>query len=115
MEDYIPYRGFRWVRNAVNFEIFANKEKKIGHILEVDVEIPTHLHEYFEDLPPLLTHEDFGSGPKLVGTLFPKKKYVIHIEMLRFIINLGVIVTKNPQSAQILSETYFKKIYATEY
>ena len=68
--------------------------KKIGHILEVDIKIPTHLHDYFADHPPLLTHEDFGSGPKLVGTLFPKKKYVIHMEMLKFVTQLGVVVTK---------------------
>lgn len=94
MEDYFPYRGFRWVRNPSQFDIFANTERKIGYILEVDASIPESLHDFFADLPPLLTHEDMGTGLKLVGTLHPKERYVVHVEMLKFVVRLGVVVTK---------------------
>lgn len=94
MEKSFPYRGFRWVRDSANFDIFANKDKNVGYILEVDVQIPPALHQYFSDLPPLLTHEDLGSGVKLVGTLYPKENYVIHIDMLKFVVRLGVVVTR---------------------
>lgn len=94
MMQHFAYRGFRWVRQVDKFDIFANQDKKIGYILEVDVEIPIHAHDRLKDLPPLLTHEDFGNGLKLVGTLYPKKRYVVHIDMLKFAVELGVIVTK---------------------
>ena len=83
MENFLPYHGFRWVRHTENFNTFANTEKNIGDILEVDIIIPTHLHDYFNDLPPLFTHEDLGTGLKLMGTLYPKERYVIHEEILK--------------------------------
>lgn len=94
MKKSFPYRGFRWVKDPANFDIWANKDRHIGYILEVDVHIPPTLHQYFSDLPPLLTHENPGSGDKLLGTLRPKKKYVIHIDMLKFVEDQGVVVTK---------------------
>ena len=94
MEKSFPYRGFRWVKDPQSFDIFENKDRRVGYILEVDLHIPPTLHNYFSDLPPLLTHEDVGSGVKLVGTLYPKEKYVIHIQMLKFVVSLGVVVTK---------------------
>lgn len=109
MEDYIPYRGFRWVRNAANFNIFANMEKKIGYILEVDVDIPKDLHDYFADLPPLLTHEDMGTGLKLVGTLYPKERYIVHVEMLKFVVKLGVVVTKIHRVLRFYQRPFLRK------
>lgn len=94
MEKSFPYRGFRWVREPEKFDIFENKNCRIGYILEVDVHIPPTLHNYFSDLPPLLTHEKLGNGVKLLGTLHSKEKYVIHIDMLKFVVSLGVVVTK---------------------
>lgn len=52
------------------------------------------MHDKFQDLPPLLSHEDFGGGEKLVGTVYPNEKYVIHVEKLKFAVQLGVVVTK---------------------
>ena len=85
MEQPLPYGGFRWLRNCENFDVFANQNPKIGYVLEVDLEIPTSLHEYFKDLPPLLSHEAVGGGKKLLGTLYNQEKYTIHAENLKFV------------------------------
>ena len=109
MEKFFPYRGFRWVRHPENFDIFANKEKKIGYILEVDITIPTHLHDYFSDLPPLLTHENLGTGLKLVGTLYSKETYVIHVDMLKLVVQLGVEVTKIHRVLRFYQRPFLRK------
>ena len=109
MEDRFPYRGFKWVRNPKNFDIHVNTEKKIGHILEVDVDIPIYLHDYFKDLPPLFTHEDFGKGVKLVGTLYPKERYIVHVEMLKFAVKLGVVVTRIHRVLQFYQKPILRK------
>ena len=57
MEDFFPYWGFHCARDANNFNNFANTETKIDYVLVVDVNIPKLLHNYFADLPPLLTYE----------------------------------------------------------
>ncbi|PKC52938.1 hypothetical protein RhiirA1_480347 [Rhizophagus irregularis] len=73
----------------------------IGYTLEVDLEVPVHLHDYFTDYPlapekqivpenwlspynaKLVQDKEVGggkyvTGEKLVQPLYPKKNYVIH-------------------------------------
>lgn len=109
MMHKLPYRGFKWVKNPNLFDIFANEDTNIGFILEVDIDIPIHLHDKLKDLPPLLTHEDFGNGPKLVGTLYNKKKYIIYIEMLKFVVQLGLVVTKIHRVLKFRQRAFLKK------
>lgn len=78
-------------------------------MLEVDIFIPENLHTFFQDLPPILTHGDFGNGPKLVGTLYLKEKYVIHIDMLKFVVGLGVQVTKIHRVLRFDQKPYLRK------
>ena len=74
MHFHYPYRGWRWVRDVENFDIFANKHKKIGYILEVDLNIPQNLHTFFQDLPPILTQEEFGNRLANLLALYTQKK-----------------------------------------
>lgn len=108
MQFAFPYRGCRWVRDIDHFDIFANKHKKIVYVLKADLTIPENLHTFFQDLPPLLSHEDFGSGVKLVRTLYPKEKYVIHKDMLKFVIGLGVQVTKIHRVLKFYQKPYLR-------
>lgn len=90
----MPYRGFRWVKDCENFDIFAEENPNIGYYIEADFEIPIHLHDKLSELPVLLTHEEINKQKKLVGTLTNKEKYVIHGENFKFITKLGIKATK---------------------
>ncbi|XP_044732703.1 uncharacterized protein LOC123295419 [Chrysoperla carnea] len=50
MCGYLPTGNFKWV-DTPNIEDVAD-DSPVGYILEVDLEIPQHLHDYFSDLPP---------------------------------------------------------------
>ena len=39
MSDYLPYGGFKWLKNVDGFDVNSMGEKShIGHILEVNIE-----------------------------------------------------------------------------
>ena len=44
MSGYLPYGGFKWLKNVVNFDVNSISEKSpIGYVLEVDLEYPAEL------------------------------------------------------------------------
>ena len=50
MNEYLPYKGFKWLKNIDKFDIISINEKcSIGYFLEVDVEYPDELHELHND------------------------------------------------------------------
>ncbi|PKK65417.1 hypothetical protein RhiirC2_715563 [Rhizophagus irregularis] len=92
-------------------------DAEIGYTLEVDLEAPVHLHDFFADYPlapekqivpeewlslyneRLVQDKEVGSGKyttgeKLVQTLYPKKNYVVHYHALQLYMKLGMKVTK---------------------
>lgn len=113
----LPLGNYKWLseKKVKCFDIHCAKKGK-GHILQVDVSYPQELHAYFRDLPPL-PHHKFpdrnqwsshqkrlaeitgqirisGKTKKLIADLEPKRDYVVHIELLRICIKLGVKVDK---------------------
>ena len=45
MSGYLPYDGFKWLRNVDNFDVNSISEKSpIGYILEADLNYPNELH-----------------------------------------------------------------------
>ncbi|PKY57580.1 hypothetical protein RhiirA4_478738, partial [Rhizophagus irregularis] len=92
-------------------------DAEIGYTLEVDLEVPVHLHDFFADYPlapekqivpeewlslynkRLVQDKEVGggkytTGEKLVQTLYPKKNYVVHYRALQLYMKLGMKVTK---------------------
>ncbi|CAG8694219.1 3918_t:CDS:2, partial [Racocetra fulgida] len=92
-------------------------DAEIGYMLELDLEAPVHLHDYFADYPlasekqiipenwlslynkRLVNDKEVGngkyaSGEKLVQTLYPKKNYVVHYRALQIYMKFGMKVTK---------------------
>ncbi|CAG8536714.1 2872_t:CDS:2 [Dentiscutata erythropus] len=92
-------------------------DAEIGYTLEVDLEVPVHLHNFFADYPlapekqivpedwlslyneRLVYDKEVGggkymSGEKLVQTLFTKKNYVVHYRALQTYIKFRMKVTK---------------------
>ena len=52
MSRYLPYGGFKWLKNVDNFDVnWISKNSPIGHILEVDLEYPEELQKLYNDYP----------------------------------------------------------------
>ena len=50
MSGYLPYGGFKWLKNADNFDVNSvSKKSPIGYILKVDVKYPDKLHVLHND------------------------------------------------------------------
>ena len=110
MSKPLPYRNFQWVRS----DCVIPKKKGIGHIYEVDLEYPKVLHDLHNDYPcapeKIKVTDDMlsdycreikdkfnissGNVHKLIPTLNDKKNYVIHEELLKLYLSLGLKLKK---------------------
>lgn len=92
----LPYGGFQWVHpSRINLKRL-DPNRSTGYFLEVDLKYPEDLHDKFSELPPAPT-QTIAPGskhPKLMATLHPKEKYVVHHSALIKYMELGVEVTK---------------------
>ena len=115
MSQPLPYRNFKWVNpDRINSYGLITKEHGIGHIYEVDLEYPQELHDLHNDYPcapeKIKVSDDMlsdycreiknkfnissGNVHKLITTLNDKKNYVIHEELLKLYLNLGLKLKK---------------------
>ena len=132
MSQPLPTGGFRWLTpteidhlNVQSLDDFARS----GYVLEVDLEIPDHLHDEFNDLPPapesLVIDETFLSPlqtkfpesakkpqRKLAPNLLPKKNYVTHYRNLKFYMDMGCVVTKIHRALSFNQEPWLAKYIA---
>ena len=110
MSQPLPYGNFRWV----SANVLIPKRKGIGHIYEVDLEYPEELHDLHNDYPcapekikvtdgmlsdycrEIKDKFNISSGNvhKLIPTLGDKKNYVIHEELLKLYLSLGLKLKK---------------------
>lgn len=86
----LPYGGFEFVdKSIMNDLLYEWKiDDKFGYILEVDIYVPSELHDKFNELPFLAEHYD----GKLIPTLLNKTNYRIHIYVLQQAIRHGLIL-----------------------
>ena len=115
MIEYLPYGGFKWLKNVDQFDVMSISEKgKIGYFLEVDLEYPDELHELHNDYPlapeKLAVSSDMlsnyckkiadkyeikdGDVKKLIPNLGNKTNYVVHYRNLQLYLALGMKLTK---------------------
>ena len=108
MVQSLPYKNFKWSDNL-------NLDKIQTGIYEVDIEIPTNLHEKFKDYPlapeiknipenNLSEYQTYlndklnikytGKDKKLILDLLPKKNYKIYYKNLEYYMKLGIKITK---------------------
>ena len=99
MSGYLPYGGFKWLKNVDGFDLNLISEKSpIGYILEIDLEYPEKLHLLHNDYPlaseklaiPYEMLSDFckkivdeygikvGDVKKVFPNLGKKTNYVLH-------------------------------------
>ncbi|CAG8764402.1 6761_t:CDS:1, partial [Racocetra persica] len=107
-------------------------DTEIGYILEVDLEAPVHLHDYFADYPLapekqiipenwlslyneiLVRDKNVGegkyvSGEKLVQTLFTKKNYIVHYRALQIYMKFRMKVTKIHSTLKFRQSLWMKE------
>ena len=115
MSSYLPYGGFKWSRNADNFDVNAiSKNSSIEYILNVDLKYPDELHVLQSDYPlapekraitydilsnycKRIADEDeikVGEVMKLIPNLGNKTNYVLHNRNLQWYLSLGMKLTK---------------------
>ena len=161
MVNYLPYRGFEWIKDVSKFttsyimsinydkqyeylncnenfkhyeteKVKLNSGDQIGYFLEVDLDIPRHLHDYFSQYPPCAEHQQIsnemlskyqmdlkskihnGSTPeshdsKLCLTLTNKREYGIHYRLLQFFLHLGVRLVKVHRVTRFIEKQYAKE------
>jgi hypothetical protein len=78
--------------------------------MEVDMEIPQHLHDYLDQLPlaPEVKCPPNSKTPKLLLTHSPKSHYLIHSRLLQIYLKLGVKVTAVHRAIHFKQSYVFK-------
>ena len=115
MSEYLPYRGFKWLKNVDKFDVnLIRKKSDTRYFLEVDLEYPNNLHELHNNYPltpeKLAVSSDMlskyckeiadrykikvGDVKKLIPNLGNKAKYVLHYKNLQLYLSLGMKLTK---------------------
>ena len=120
MSKKLPVNGFKWTdtsetsalarNNIVNKEFIKNynENDKKGYILEADVKYPKKLHDLHSDLPFLPERMEINKCKKLVCNLFNKKKYVVHINLLKQALNHGLKLKKIHRVIEFNQEAWLK-------
>ncbi|GFW54844.1 uncharacterized protein TNCV_2654831 [Trichonephila clavipes] len=98
MSKYLPLKDFVWSDNDLTEQDILNlsDESDVGYILEVDLEYPSDLHDKHSDFPlaPENKPPPNCKEPRLLTTLEPKTKYVLHYSNLKLYLKLGLVLKK---------------------
>ena len=113
MSQPLPTSGFRWINcNGFDPEVIVNhlsKNDKYGYLLEVDVEYPKELHDLHNDIPFMCSKMKVGGVEKLIPNLYDKEKYIIHIRVLKQVIDHGFILKKIHRCIRFLQSPWMKE------
>ena len=126
MSGYLPYGGFKWLKNVDGFDVNSISEKSsIRYVLEVDLEYPDELHVLHNDYPlapeklaiPYDMLSDYckkiadkygikvGDVKKLIPNLGDKTNYVLHYRNLQLYLSLRMKLTKIHKVLNLSSQT----------
>ena len=128
MSEYLPYEGFKWLKNVDEFDVMSISEKSpIGYFLEVDLEYPDKLHVLHNDYPlapeklaipyDMLSvkkiADEFeikvGDVKKLIANLGNKTNYVLHYRNLQLYLHLGMTLTKMHRVLKFKQSDWMKR------
>ena len=114
MSKKFPINEFKRVNDisGINEKFVKSYDKKIddkGYILEVDVDYPSKLHKLHSEMPFLPERMKIGKTQKLVCNLHDKKKYVVHISILKQALNHGLKLKKVHRVIEFNQEAWLKK------
>ena len=96
MQQSLPYGGFQWIEDIEHINFSIPDDAPIGYIHEVDLEYPENLHDEHKDLPFCAEHKKppSSSQAKLLTTVKPKFRYVLHYRNLKQALINGLKLTK---------------------
>ncbi|GFU91970.1 uncharacterized protein TNCV_3765951 [Trichonephila clavipes] len=110
MSKYLPLKDFVWSDNDLTEQDILNlsDESDVGYILEVDLEYSSDLHDKHSDFPlaPENQPPPNCKEPRLLTTLEPKTKYVLHYSNLKLYLKLGLVLKKIHRVLKFFSWIY---------
>ena len=114
MSEKLSINGFKWVNDisGINKKFVKSYDKKNsdkGYILEVNVDYSSKLHKLHSDMPLLPERMKIDKTQKLVCNLRNKKKYVVHISILKQALNHGLKLKKVHRVIEFNQEAWLKK------
>jgi hypothetical protein len=126
MSNYLPYSGFKWNTDNWTKEDILNLQPNadIGYKFEVDLHIPEHLHDYFNNYIPCpenitINKSDLNywqqenyretSTSKLCTTFKDKIKYGVNYRYLQLCLRLGVELKKVHRVMQFNQKPFLKE------
>ena len=113
MSEKLPMSGFKWVNYifGINKKFVKSYDKNSskGYILEVDVDYPSKLHKLHSDMPFLPERMKIDKTKKLVCNLHDKKKYVVHISILKQALDHGLKLKKVHRIIEFNQKAWLKK------
>ena len=130
MSGYLPYGGFKWLKNVDNFDVNPVSEKSPREcILEIDLKYPNKLHVLHNGYPlaPVkltISHDmlsDYckkiadkyeikvGDVKKLVPNLVSKTKYIVHYRNLQLHLFLKMKLTQIHRELKFKQSDWMKK------
>ena len=106
--------GFKWVKqeewskfNEIFIEHY-NENSDIGYFLEVDIDHSKRLFNFHKDLPFLPERKKVYKVEKFICGIGDKEKYVMHIRVLKQVLNHGLIFKKVHRVIQFNQEDWLK-------
>ena len=107
MSQPLPTGGFKWMTDE---ELSVPVEKFPPCFVEVDLEYPEDLHDYFSKFVPAPDNiiPEGSKVKKLAPNLLPKKNYVCHIRNLHLYKTLRVQVTRVHQALKFDESAWLK-------
>ena len=114
MSEKLPINEFKWVNDISGIheksvKSYDKENSDKGYILEVDVDYPSKLHKLHSDMPFLPERMKIDKTQKLVCNLHDKKKYVVHISILKQALNHGLKLMKVHRVIEFNQEAWLKK------
>ena len=99
----LPVSCFEWM----NDEELENW-REIPNILEVDLEYPKELHEEHNDYPLAPERLIIDGTEKLIPNLGDKEKYVVHHEILKIYLQIGLKIKKIHRGIKFYEKSWLK-------
>ena len=133
MSQCLPHSGFKWEEDVSRFTkdyiLNLKDDADVGYHLEVDLELPEHLHDLFNDYCPAPVHKDpteyntsnylktrlnqlqqkQSKTKKLLCTLDTKTNYAVHYRNLKYYLELGCVLLKVHRVISFNQSTWLKK------
>ena len=113
MSEKLPMNGMKWVSDILGidkrFVKSYNKNSSKGYILEVDVDYPSKLHKLHSDMLFLPERIKIDKTKKFVCNLHDKKKYLVHISILKQALDHGLKLKRVHRIIEFNQNAWLKK------